>query len=143
MFTAIAGQGAFLNGRRLRVSDRADVGLMCLGTGLPMPSLHTHQGYYARLDRMRAQVGAIRIPGSSANSCAYVACGRLSGYFEESGLNDWAVGVLLAQEAGGVVTDWWGRGPEVYERTGTVIVANPATHEWLLGQLQDAPRKDP
>ena len=37
---------------------------------------------------------------------------------------DWAVGVLLVEEAGGVVTDWWGRGPEVYERTGTVIVAN-------------------
>jgi len=39
------------------------------------------------------------------------------------------------------VTDWWGRGPEVYEKTGTVIVANRATHDWLLGQLKDAPRK--
>ena len=84
-----------------------------------------------------------RIVGSSANSCAFVACGRLTGYFEESGLVDWAVGVLLVEEAGGVVTDWWGRGPEVYERTGTVIVANAATHAFLIDMLADAPRKDP
>ena len=57
-------------------------------------------------------IGAVRIVGSGANSCAYVACGRLTGYFEEAGLIDWAVGVLLVEEAGGIVTDWWGRGPE-------------------------------
>jgi len=51
--------------------------------------------------------------------------------------------VLLVEEAGGVVTDWWGRGPEVYEATGTVIVANPATHAFLLEMLKDAPRKEP
>ena len=56
---------------------------------------------------------------------------------------DWAVGVLLVEEAGGVVTDWWGRGPEVYEKTGTVIVANAATHAYLIEKLKDAPRKDP
>ena len=85
----------------------------------------------------------MRIVGSSANSCAHVACGRLTGYFEESGLVDWAVGVLLVEEAGGVVTDWWGRGPEVYERTGMVIVANAATHAYLIEKLRDAAAKDP
>jgi myo-inositol-1(or 4)-monophosphatase len=143
MFTAISGGGAYLNGARLRVSDSTDVGLMCIGTGLPFPGLHSFDGYYARLEQIRSPIGAIRIVGSSANSCAHVACGRLTGYFEESGLVDWAVGVLLVQEAGGIVTDWWGRGPEVYEKTGTVIVANPATHAWLLGMLKGAPRKDP
>jgi myo-inositol-1(or 4)-monophosphatase len=99
-------------------------------------------GYYARLERLRAPIGAVRIVGSSANSCAHVACGRLTGYFEESGLVDWAVGVLLVEEAGGIVTDWWGRGSEAYERSGMVIVANPAAHAYLLEQLRDAPRKD-
>jgi myo-inositol-1(or 4)-monophosphatase len=143
MFTAIRGRGAYLNGERLTVSRRADVGLMAIGTGLPISRLHSFAGYYGRLERIRDRIGAIRIVGSSANSCAHVACGRLTGYFEESGLVDWAVGVLLVEEAGGIVTDWWGRGPEVYERTGTVIVANPATHAFLIEMLKDAPRKEP
>lgn len=142
MFTAIAGRGAFLNGARLRVSDRVDTGLMAIGTGLPIPGLFTYDGFYERLDRLRAPVGAVRIVGSSANSCAYVACGRLTGYYEQSGLIDWAVGVLLVQEAGGVVTDWWGRGPEVYDKTGCVIAANPATHAYLIEALKAAPRLD-
>jgi myo-inositol-1(or 4)-monophosphatase len=143
MFTAIRGRGSFMNGERLRVSQQSQVGLMAIGTGLPIHTLHTFDGYYRRLETIRDPVGAVRIVGSSANSCAHVACGRLTGYFEESGLVDWAVGVLLVEEAGGVVTDWWGRGPEVYEKTGTVIVANAATHAFLLEMLKDAPRKDP
>ncbi|MFO1141232.1 MAG: inositol monophosphatase [Amaricoccus sp.] len=142
MFSAVRGGGAWLNGERLGVSRRTEVGLMAIGTGLPIHTLHTFAGYYARLERIRDRIGAIRIVGSSANSCAHVACGRLTGYFEESGLVDWAVGVLLVEEAGGIVTDWWGRGPEVYERSGTVIAANPATHAFLLEMLADAPRKD-
>jgi len=142
MFTARRGAGAFLNGVRLAVSDKTDIGLMAIGTGLPTSRLFTFPGFYARLERLRDPVGAVRIVGSSANSCAYVACGRLTGYFEESGLVDWAVGVLLVEEAGGVVTDWWGRGPEFYEKTGCVIVANKATHAYLIDQLKDAPRKD-
>ncbi len=142
MFTAIKGRGSFLNGERLSVSQRKDVGLMAVGTGLPTSNLFTFPGAYRRLEAIRDPIGAVRIVGSSANSCAYVACGRLTGYYEESGLIDWAVGVLLVQEAGGVVTDWWGRGPEIYEKTGCVIVANPATHAYLLDKLKDAPRKD-
>jgi myo-inositol-1(or 4)-monophosphatase len=143
MFTATRGGGAFLDGEKLRVSEKTDVGMMAIGTGLPVHTLHSFAGYYARLERIRDPVGAVRIVGSSANSCAHVACGRLTGYFEEAGLVDWAVGVLLVEEAGGVVTDWWGRGPEVYEKTGTVIVANRATHAYLIEKLKDAPPKDP
>jgi myo-inositol-1(or 4)-monophosphatase len=143
MFTAIRGQGAYLNGERLQVSTKTDVGLMTVGTGLPTSNLHSFAGFYSRLQALRDPIGAVRIVGSSANSCAYVACSRLTGYFEESGLVDWAVGVLLVEEAGGIVTDWWGRGPEVYEETGCVIVANPATHAYLLEKLRDAPRKEP
>lgn len=143
MFTVIRGEGAYLNGERLSVSEQADARFFAVGTGLPTSNLALYPGAYERLDRIRDPIGAVRIVGSSANSCAYVACGRLTGYFEESGLVDWAVGVLLVQEAGGVVTDWWGRGPEFYEKTGAVIVANPACHAYLLEKLRDAPRKDP
>ena len=142
MFTAIKGRGAFLNGKRLEVSEQTDIGLMMLGTSLPTSSRFTHAGFYERLEGITEPVGGVRTVGSSANSCAYVACGRLTGYFEESGLVDWAVGVLLVQEAGGIVTDWWGRGPDVYEKTGIVIVANRATHAYLIEQLKDLPMID-
>jgi len=142
MFTVIKGEGAYLNGERLWVSKQADPKFFAIGTGLPTSNLFLYPGAYERLDRIRDPIGAVRIVGSSANSCAYVACGRLTGYFEESGLVDWAVGVLLVEEAGGVVTDWWGRGPEFYERSGAVIVANRECHAYLLEKLKDAPRKD-
>jgi myo-inositol-1(or 4)-monophosphatase len=142
MFTAVKGGGAFLNGQRLQVSRSADVRFMCVGTGLPTPNLSLHPGAYARLDAIRAPIGAVRVPGSAALACAMVACGRLTGYFEETGFPDTAAGILAVQEAGGIVTDWWGRGPELYERTGTMIVANPATHAYLLGHLSQAPRRD-
>jgi len=143
MFTAIPGQGAYMNGERLRVSQQADVAMFAIGTGLPTPNLQLYPGAYQRLDAIRAPIGAIRIVGSAANSAAYVAMGRLTGYYEETGFSDTAVGILCVQEAGGVVTDWWGRGPEVYEQTGTLIIANEATQAYLLEHLKDVPRKDP
>lgn len=139
MFTAIRGRGAFLNGERLAESLRSEVGLMAVGTGLPTPGLRSFTGFYARLERLRAPIGAVRVLGSSALSCAHVAMGRLTGYFEESGLVDWAVGVRLVEEVGGVVTDWRGRGAAHYERSGRVIAANPSTHAYLLAALREAP----
>lgn len=143
MFTASLGGGAFLNGAPLRVSQSRDVALMCIGTGLPTPDLSLYPGAYARLDAIRAPIGAVRIVGSAALSCAWVACGRLTGYFEETGFSDTAAGILMVEESGGIVTDWWGRGPDVYTRTGTIIVANPASHAFLMGQLKHVPPKDP
>jgi myo-inositol-1(or 4)-monophosphatase len=142
MFTATIGGGAYLNGERLSVSRHTDVGLMMVGTGLPTPNLSLHPGSYARLDAIRAPIGAVRIVGSAANSCAYVAMGRLTGYYEETGFTDTAAGILMVQEAGGIVTDWWGRGPEQYEKTGCLLVANPATHAYLMDKLKDVPKKN-
>ncbi|MDO3444386.1 MULTISPECIES: inositol monophosphatase [Rhizobium/Agrobacterium group] len=143
MFTTIKGEGAYLNGERLRVNASSDIALMCVGTGLPTPNLSLYPGAYQRLDDIRGPIGAVRVVGSAANSCAYVACGRLTGYYEETGFVDTAAGILLVEEAGGIVTDWWGRGPEIYERTGTLIVANAATHAYLLERLRGVPPKDP
>jgi myo-inositol-1(or 4)-monophosphatase len=127
MFTALKGGGAFLNGERLNVSRSTDVAMMCVGTGLPTPNLSLHPGAYTRLDAIRAPIGAV----------------RLTGYYEETGFVDTAAGILLVEEAGGVVTDWWGRGPEVFEKTGTLVVANAATHAYLLDHLRDVPPKNP
>lgn len=143
MFTAIAGAGAYLDGRRLTLRDTGDIGQMVVGTGLPLPSLTLYPGAYERLDAIRRDIGAVRVLGSAANCCAYVAAGRFTGYFEQTGFIDTAAGILLVQEAGGVVTDWWGRGPEHYERSGVLIVANPSTHAYLLGHLSQAPMQEP
>ncbi|THV20241.1 inositol monophosphatase family protein [Peteryoungia ipomoeae] len=142
MFTAIAGAGAYLDGRRLALSDGGDVGQMVVGTGLPLPSLSLYPGAYQRLDAIRQEIGAVRVIGSAANCCAYVAAGRFTGYFEQTGFIDTAAGILLVQEAGGLVSDWWGRGPEHYERSGVLIVANPSTHAFLLRHLSQVPIPD-
>lgn len=143
MYTAIRGQGAHLDGAPMQVSRVTDPGLMCIGTGLSMPDLSLHPGAYARLDAIRAEVGAIRVNGSAALNTAWVACGRLSGYFEETGFVDTAAGLLMVEEAGGIVTDWWGRGEAIYARTGALLVANPATHAFLMGCFRDVPPKEP
>jgi myo-inositol-1(or 4)-monophosphatase len=140
MFTALKGQGAYLDGKRLTMRNSADIGQMVIGTGLPTPNLSMYPGAYNRLDEIRAPIGAVRVLGSAANCCAYVACGRFTGYFEQTGFVDTAAGILLVQEAGGIVTDWWGRGPEFFERSGLLIVANHHTHAFLLGHLS---RTDP
>ena len=142
MFTAIKGKGAWLNGEPMRVSASTDVAMMCVGTGLPTPNLKLYPGAYQRLDAIRAPIGAVRIVGSAALSCAYVACGRLTGYYEETGFIDTAAGILMVEEVGGVVTDWWGRGPEHFQRNGVLVVANPATHAFLRQHLDTVPRKD-
>jgi myo-inositol-1(or 4)-monophosphatase len=139
MFTGLLGGGARLNGAPIRVSARSETELMCVGTGLPTPNLSLHPGAYARLDAIRAEIGAVRVQGSAALNCAWVACGRLTGYFEETGFVDTAAGILMVEEAGGIVTDWWGRGPEVYARTGRLIVGNGACHAFLLQHLGSVP----
>ncbi|MGV1849165.1 MULTISPECIES: FIG domain-containing protein [unclassified Rhizobium] len=66
--------------------------------------------------------------------------GRMGlGYFEETGFIDMASGILIVQEAGGFVIDWLGRGPEIYERTYTLIVANAATQVYLIERLRGVP----
>ena len=136
MFTSILGGGAFVNGEKLTIRDNADTGQMVIGTGLPAPGLSLYPGAYDRIDAIRAPIGAVRVIGSAANCCAYVASGRFSGYFEQTGFIDTAAGILLIQEAGGIVTDWWGRGPEHYERSGILIAAAPSAHAYLLSHLQ-------
>jgi myo-inositol-1(or 4)-monophosphatase len=143
MFAGLLGGGAFLNGAPIRVSARENPALMCIGTGLPTPGLSLHHGAYARLDEIRAPIGAVRVQGSAALNCAWVACGRLTGYFEETGFVDTAAGILMVEEAGGIVTDWWGQGPETYVATGVLAVGNPACHAFLVTHLKSARRKNP
>lgn len=123
MFTASKGDGAFLNDRRIRVTKREGLAGALLCTGFPYRQ-RRHLG--AQLDMTRALLGEaedIRRTGSAALDLAYVAAGRLDGYFE-TGLNPWdmAAGVLLVREAGGQCSDFAGKAgmPE----NGNLIAGN-------------------
>ena len=131
MFTASRGRGAQLNQTRLRVSKARDLGQSLLGTGFPYRENDDVDGYLAMFKAMMTRTAGIRRPGSAALDLAYVAAGRLDGFWE-SNLQPWdmAAGCLLIREAGGLVGDF--AGGENHLNSGNVIAANPK----LFAQMQ-------
>jgi myo-inositol-1(or 4)-monophosphatase len=131
LFTASRGAGAPLNDRRIRVTSRRSLDGALLGTGFPFKA---QQHLDAYLDMFRAlfpKTAGIRRPGSAALDLAYVAAGRLDGFWE-IGLNIWdmAAGVLLIQEAGGLSSDFLG-GHE-YLKNGNLVAGNPKVFAEIL-----------
>lgn len=106
MFTASRGQGAFLNSQRMRVSGRKELSTAVVATAFPFRQRRLMAPYQAMFDSVFDRVEDIRRAGTASLDLAYVACGRLDGYWELN-LKPWdiAAGALLVQEAGGVVMD--------------------------------------
>lgn len=136
MFLAQRGRGATLNGRPLSVSSNERLIESLLATGFPYNRANLPRAlrYFAELSRRSR---AVRRLGSAALDAAYVAAGRLDGYFEAY-VNPWDVGagVLLVTEAGGRVTSFAGQ-PFSFEH-GEIVATNGAIHEALLAALHDA-----
>jgi myo-inositol-1(or 4)-monophosphatase len=130
LFIATKGRGAYLNDRRIRVSKRHRMNEALLGTGFPFKNLETLDRYLAMFRLMTGQTAGIRRPGAAALDLAYVACGRLDGFFE-IGLKPWdlAAGTLLVTEAGGLVGDFQGDADFLY--VGDVLAGTPK----IFGQL--------
>jgi myo-inositol-1(or 4)-monophosphatase len=131
LFTASRGKGAFLNQQRIRVSERKQLSEALLGTGFAYR--HTDKDSplpRQLLEAVFLQTGDVRRVGAATLDLAYVACGRLDGFWE-MGLKIWdiAAGALLVKEAGGIVADL--DGSDSYLKSGNIICANPA----LLRQL--------
>ena len=128
MFAAERGQGATLNGRRMRVSNVDDLNAAMLCTGFPY-NVRERPNFEREFANFTMAAQAVRRDGSAAIDLAYVACGRFDGFWED-GLNPWdvAAGVLLIQEAGGLVTDFRGAPLDIY--TPKVLASN--------GLIQDA-----
>lgn len=120
LFTASRGRGAQLNSHRIRVSRRTGLEGALLGTGFPFRDLKDLDAYLAIFRELLTKTAGIRRPGSAALDLAYVACGRLDGFWEY-GLKEWdmAAGTLLIQEAGGAVSDF--EGGEAYLASGNVV----------------------
>ena len=135
LFTATHGGGAMLNDRRIRVAKRDSLEGALLGTGFPFKA---QQHLDAYLDMFRAlfpRTAGIRRPGSAALDLAYVAAGRLDGFWE-LGLNIWdmAAGVLLIQEAGGLSSDFVGG--HNYLESGNIVCGNPKVFADILKTIR-------
>ena len=135
LFTAVRGAGATLNNRRLRVTKQKGMIGALLGTGIPFKDQSYLDAYLGMLKSLLKDAAGIRRAGSAALDLAYVAAGRFDGFWE-IGLMKWdmAAGVLLVQEAGGIVTDLEGR--DNYFETGSVVCANPKLHQSMLELIE-------
>ncbi len=135
LFTASRGDGAMLNDRRLRVSKRKGLEGALLGTGFPFKMQQHLDVYLETFKALFPMTAGIRRPGSAALDLAYVAAGRLDGFWE-IGLKDWdmAAGVLLITEAGGLVSDFSG-GSDFLE-TGNLVCGNPKVFKEILQRIR-------
>jgi myo-inositol-1(or 4)-monophosphatase len=109
LFTASRGSGAVLNDKRIRVNERKDLNGAMLATGFPPRERERAPAQLECMRELLRSIEDVRRTGSAALDLAYVACGRMDGYFE-SGVKPWdiAAGVLLVREAGGRVCDFKG-----------------------------------
>ncbi|MBK1700754.1 inositol monophosphatase family protein [Thiococcus pfennigii] len=135
MFTAVRGQGAHLNDRRLRVGKRPGLDGALIGTGFPFRDQKYMDRYLGMLRAIMQEAAGIRRPGSASLDLAYVAAGRLDGFWE-LGLAPWdlAGGAVLIAEAGGTVTDLAGGGNFLH--TGNLVAGNLKVHQAMLGRIR-------
>jgi myo-inositol-1(or 4)-monophosphatase len=124
MYVAERGGGAFLNGRRIRVSARRNLAESLFATGIPFMGLPDHDRFLDQARNVMAVSAGLRRYGSAALDLAYVAAGRYDGYWE-NGLQPWdvAAGIVLVREAGGFVSDLAG-GRNMLSGGG-ILAANP------------------
>lgn len=138
-FSAVTGQGAFLTTpdgtERLKASSVRTLLGSLLATGFPYDRHHAKLDNVTQLAAFLKQAQGIRRPGSAALDLAYVAAGRLDGYWEYK-LNSWdvAAGMLLVAEAGGKVTGVDGRPPSLAGKVA-LVASNGLIHEAMLSVL--------
>lgn len=134
-FTAVRGQGAFLNGRPMRVSRTESLKDALLATGFPYDIQQNPGRILRNFEKLILRSRGVRRPGSAAVDLCYVAAGRFDGFWEER-LHPWdtAAGALLVEEAGGAVTSFEGRPYNPWDKS--IAAGNPLIHREVLEVLQ-------
>ena len=134
LYTAERGGGAFLNDRRMRVAARQRLVDSVIGTGIPHLGRGNHGRALIDLRNAMAETAGIRRLGSAALDLAYVAAGRMDGFWEDA-LSPWdmAAGIMMVREAGGFATDRHGK-QDMFDN-GTVVAGNEAIHGQLVKML--------
>jgi len=135
LFTASRDQGAQLDDRRIRVSGKPSLNEAMLGSGFPLREIELLDDTMKIIRGVLPKVSDLKVSGSAALDLAYVACGRLDGYFE-AGLKSWdcAAGSLLVREAGGLVADY--QGGQEYLENGSVVAANKRIFNELMNLVK-------
>lgn len=135
LFTASKGAGAFLNEKRIRVTRCDKIADALIGTGFPSRDLSGLDQYMEMFKVMTGKCQGLRRPGSAALDLAYVAMGRLDGFFEKR-LAPWdvAAGSLLITEAGGIVGTFSGESDYLYK--GDVLAGTPKVFGQMVNLLQ-------
>ncbi len=134
LFTASRGRGAFLDNRRIRVGKRLGLKGSLIGTGFPVRNIDQLDAYLETFKAIFKDTSGIRRAGSAALDLAYVASGRLDGFWEMH-LQPWdiAAGTLLIQEAGGIVGDMEGGSDHI--KKGSVVAGNPKVFKEIIQRL--------
>ena len=134
LFTATKGGGAFLNEKRIRVARRDKLADALIGTGFPFSDLSGLEEYLKMFRIMTERTRGLRRPGSAALDLAYVAAGRLDGFFEKT-LKPWdvAAGSLLITEAGGIVGTFAGESD--YLHKGELLAGSPKVFGQMVALL--------
>lgn len=135
LFSASRGQGAQLNGYRLRGGTARDLNGTILATGFSFKQKQHANSYITLVSKLFIQCADFRRTGSAALDLAYVAAGRIDGFFE-IGLKPWDVagGELLVREAGGLVTDFTGGHNHLL--SGNIVAGNPRVVKAMLSTLR-------
>lgn len=135
MFTAVHGDGAWLNGHRIHCSPTGGLADAILATGFPYSDMSYADTYLATLRSAMHQTRGVRRNGAAALDLAWVACGRFDGYWEFR-LKPWdvAAGTLLVREAGGQAFDPRGRQP--WPIDGDVVAGTPAVADALFQMIK-------
>ena len=137
-FAAARGAGATLNGRPLAVADTDAMSAALFGTGIPFGSMAHIDAHAADIARLMPRCAGVRRMGAAALDLAYVAAGRLDGFWERS-LQPWDIGagLVLLREAGARVEGWTeGERPEA---TGTVLTATPGLFAEFAACIRSGP----
>ncbi len=134
LFTASRGEGAMLNNRRIRVSKQKSLEGALLGTGFPFKEQERLDEYLESFKALFPMTAGIRRAGAASLDLAYVACGRLDGFWE-FGLKPWdmAAGALLIKEAGGMISGICGN--ENYMETGNIVAATPEIFDMMTKKI--------
>lgn len=135
LYTATRNHGAQLNGRRLRVTQAKNLQRSTIALGAPHPEYVHKDRWYEHLSKMVKSVGNVRISGSAALDLAYVAAGRIDGFFQPS-LSIWdiAAGSLLVREAKGLASDC--QGEHHYLENGCIVASGIGIFSPLLDMIQ-------
>ena len=134
LFTSVKGEGAYLNGNRIRVSKIADINKSLLATGFPYDIRESKENNLNHFCNFAVRAQAIRRPGSAVLDLCYLAAGRFDGFWELK-LYPWdmAASSLIVKESGGMITDFKGSEFSIYK--GEMLASNGLIHKEMINIL--------